>query len=213
MPSDSPATFTGAWAGDAAGALVVRDATDVKGTSNPDIESTITSNADQLLQAWGHRKFVSRPLAAHTFSAADGNWTFSYARSESNLLHNMVIFLQIQSWRPSNGTQVATLLTFDGSVTTEPTVAATEQAESVTVTSGSSSIIAGDILVFMVCSQFQQGMSTSYTDQFAYDGTTEASTTTCASFVAPPAPLTLFGGTPDPSPLSIVSAHTGFGPF
>jgi hypothetical protein len=212
MPSDSPAAWTGPPTGDAPGATVARDATDVAGTSNPDIESVVTSNADLLLQAWGHRRFVSRPLAAHTFAAADGNWTFSYARSESSLLHNQNILLNVTAWRPGTGAGVADLVTFN--TATEPTVAATEQAESITATSGSHSIIDGDILVFDVCTQFTQGMSTSYTEQFAYNGTTEASTTTCASFVTPPSALTLFvAGSPDPGFFSIVSAHTGFGPF
>jgi hypothetical protein len=193
MPTNSPATISGNTpAGDATGASTARDATDIAGTSNPDIESSITANADQLLQTWGHRRFVSRPLTATTFAAADGVWTFSYARTESNLLHNQAIWCMAYPWRPGSGARVgsATL----SMVGTEPTVAATEQAESATANwNATQAILDGDILVFDVFTLFQQGMSTAYDEQFAYDGTTEASTTSCASFVTPPAPLTLAG--------------------
>jgi hypothetical protein len=194
MPTFSPAQSSGfTVTGDAAGAATARDATDVAGTSNPDIESQITSNADSTQQAWGHRRFVSRPLAAHTFAAADGNWTFSYARSESNLLHNQAIGAIVYCWRPSSGAQVGTWsVSFTG---TEPASASTETAESLTAAGvNTSTIIDGDILVFDVWTAFIQGMNTAYTDQFAYNGTTEASTTTCATFVTPPAALTLFAG-------------------
>lgn len=182
--------------GDATGARTARDATNVIGTANPDTESTITANADTNQQLWGHRRFVSRPLAAHTFDFTDGNWTFSYARTESNLNHNQSIRLCMYLWRPSTGAIVGTLAndssTFVGS---EPASASTETAESLTQLFGASATtiaLDGDILVFDVTAVFTQGMATAYTEQFAYDGTTEASTTTCASFVTPPAALTLY---------------------
>ena len=180
--------------GDATGARTARDATDVAGSSSPDLKSTITAVANTTLQNWGHRRFVSRPLAAQTFASTDGNWTFSYARSESNTNHNQQIVLHAYPWRPSTGLRVSTgLVNVTG---TEPTAASTEQTESLTAAWSATSvtILDGDILVFEVSTSFTQGMSTAYTDTFNYDGTTEASTTTCASFVTPPAALTLFGG-------------------
>ncbi len=196
--------------GDATGARTARDATDVHGSSNPDTKSLVTSTADQLSQAWGHRRFISRPLAAHTFAAADGNWTFSYARQESNLNHNQAITCYVYTWRPSVGLITAAGATLTG---TEPTVAATEQAESITAAWGAVSvtIIDGDILVFDISTSFIQSMSTSYTEQFSYDGTTEASTTTCASFVTPPSALQLFAGvTSDRTYLQAVSRAAVF---
>lgn len=173
--------------GDATGARTPRDATDVKGTSNPDVKSLITANADINPQHWGHRRFVSRPLAAQTISA--GTWTFSYARQESNLNHNASFRCDITVWRPTSSSIIVQLVEIVG---TEPTSAGAEQAESVTGSAGSQVILDGDVLVFEISDVFQQGMSTAYTSQFSYDGTTEASTTTCASFVTPPAALTLF---------------------
>lgn len=182
--------------GDATGARTARNATDTPGTSNPDVESSITANADQLPQIWGHRRFVSAPLAATTFASADGNWTFSYARSESNLNHNQSIVCTVYPWRPGSGARVGTGTQCNIITGTEPTSAGAEQVESLNHAWGASVTIQdGDILVFDVVTNFTQAMSTAYTDNFAYDGTTEASTTTCATFVTPPAALTLFSGT------------------
>lgn len=205
--ADPIAPDAGTTDGDAAGARTSRDATDTAGASNPDLESSITATADQIQQYWGHRRFVSRPLAARTFAFADGSWTFSYARSESNLNHNLNMRCDVYIWRPSTGARVGT--TFAPLIGTEPTAAATEQAESVTGNWQLTQAIAdGDILVFDVVSSFAQGMSTAYTDQFAYNGTTEASTTTCATFVTPPAALTLFTASANrgPSPRVVSQA-------
>ena len=192
MPGAGTAFAANAVSGDAAGARTSRDATDLPGTSNPDIESTVTSTASTLLQRWGHRRFVSRPLAAVTLTNADGNWTFSYARQESNLNHNQSVQASVYGWRPSTGARVGTGAS-NNLVGTEPTVAATQQAEAVTAAwSGVSlTLIDGDILVFEVVTEFTQAMATAYTDAFAYNGTTEASTTTCASFITPPIPIQL----------------------
>lgn len=200
MPSNSPTTLVGgvqSTGTEATGNTVARDATDVIGAANPDTESSITAAANTGAQRLGHRRFVSRPLAAHTFAAADGNWTFSYARSESNTNHNGQIRMIIYPWRPSTGLEVGTLGGGDTCLLIGTIMAATaETANSVTGTwsSTGTAILDEDILVFDVYTQFTQGMSSAYTDQFAYDGTTEASTTTCASFVTPPVALTLFTG-------------------
>lgn len=178
----------------ATGARTSRDATDVVGAANPDTESSITAAANQTAQQLEHRRFVSRPLAAHTFDSADGNWTWSYARSESNTLHNGRLTLTVYAWRPGTGARVGTagqLAAKDGTAMS----ATAETADSVTFTWSAGNPVTiqdGDILVFEVNTGFTQSMSTAYTDQFAYDGTTEASSTTCASFVTPPAALTLF---------------------
>lgn len=176
--------------GDATGARTARDATDVAGTSNPDLESTLTSNANTTGQMWGHRRFVSRPLAAQTLPSGT-NWTFSAACSESSLNHNQVLCVTIYPWRPTTGLALGPYNAF--CALTEPTVAATETALSAVGASGTSlAILDGDILVFDVATTFTQSMATAYTEQFAYNGTTEASTTTCASFITPPAALTLY---------------------
>lgn len=189
--------------GDATGARTARDATDTIGTANPDTESAITSNADVNPQTWGHRRFVSRPLAAQTIPFTT-SWTFSYARTESNLNHNQQILGAIYVWRPSDGTRVGTGAVVIGG--TEPTSAGAEEAESVSDQAGpDQAILDGDILVFDITTAFTQAMNTAYTEQFAYDGTTEANTTSCATFVTPPSALQLFAA-PD-------SATTTFHPI
>src|SRR5262249_25749986 len=133
----------------------------------PDIESSITSNANTSAQGWGHRRFVSRPLAAQSIPFTTTNWTFSYARSESNLNHNQSVCVCIYAWRPSTGAQVGTFGANQDVVLqgTEPTSASTEQAESVTGAGAANVTIQdGDILVFDVATNFTQVMATAYTD-------------------------------------------------
>lgn len=200
MPTNSPAVIAGGPLGtgtEATGASTARDATDVKGTSNPDLESVITAQNASTHQTLGHRRFVSRPLAAVTFAAADGNWTFDYAAYESNTNHSTNLGdgpqCGIYLWRPSTGLRVgsAQIRLTNGTLTTSE-AHYTSSVSFGETWSGTQAILDGDILVFDIFSDFTQGMSSAYTDTFAYDGTTEASTTTCASFVTPPAALTLF---------------------
>jgi hypothetical protein len=182
--------------GDATGARTARAADATIGTAQT--SSLITSTANTTAQKWGHRRFVSAPLAAHTFAVADGSWTFSYARAESNTNHNGQILATISSWRPSTGAFVIfPMVSFSGTAmasTSEATDSVTGFANSTFSTQD------GDILVIEVYDSFTQGMSTAYTSTFYYDGTTEASATSCASFVTPPAALTLYAG-PAPQPL------------
>jgi hypothetical protein len=197
MPSNSPAVIGGGVLGtgtEASGASTARDATDVHGSPNPDLESVVTAQAASTHQRLGHRRFVSRPLAATTFTSSDGNWTLSEAAFCSNTNHitfgndgpKMIVYL----WRPSTGLQVGT-----ATVALEPITPLTTSEAVRTDTgswSGTQAILDGDIIVFDVYSDFTQTMATAYTDSFSYDGTTDASITTCASFVTPPVALTLF---------------------
>lgn len=166
------------------------------GTVGPgQTSSVITAAANQAPQYWGHRRFVSEPLAAHTFANADGNWTFSAANAESNLNHNQQISLMIYAWRPGTGALVWAAQHGLSCWFAEPGSASTETAASATGAFFETlSILDGDILVFEVSDNFTQGMSSAYTSTFYYDGTTEASASNCASFVAPPSALTLFTG-------------------
>jgi|ERR1043166_7549023 hypothetical protein len=195
MPGSGDAFVTspslGDATGDATGARTARDAHDTAGTSNPDVKSLITSVANTSRQTWGHRRFVSRPLAAQTFTAGD-QWQFNYGHQESNTAHNAILGMVIYPWRPSTGAKVGTgtqyAEIYDG--ISEP--GTTETAIGLIDTWNTTvSILDGDILVFEVSSEFVQSMSTSYTDQFSYDGTTESSTTTMASVVLANVPVTL----------------------
>lgn len=178
--------------GDATGARTARDATDTPGASQ--VAVTFTANADQTNQGWGWRRFVSRPLAAQTIDMNTA-WTHSYASSESNLNHNQKVELNIYCWRPSTGAQVgAGTQQVQGANITVANTQTANSTSTVIITGGTQAILDGDILVFEIWDNFVQSMSTAYTSTYDYNGTTEASTTSCASFVSPPAAITLQGG-------------------
>ena len=204
MPSNDPSVIGGGPLGagsSAAGAATARDATDVAGTSNPDLEATCTAEAAATSQILGLRRFVSRPLAAQTFAPGDGNWTFDWAAFDSNTNHAGAgdgTRCDIYCWRPSTGAQVGTGIAPIG---LSGTLSTTEAHFSAVSTFGPSTTIQdGDILVFDVFTNFTQGMAVAYTESFSYNGTTEGSITTCASFVTPPSPLTLFVPAPPAVP-------------
>ena len=198
MPSNSPAVIAGgAVTGDAAGASTARDTSATPGTANPDTESTITAVADTNPQTWGHRRWVSRPLAARgVFTAAEGFWTWSCAWTELNAAHNARPNLVMYVWRPSTGARVGTqsvAIQLAEPGTTQTALNATALAQDGI---DPQPVANGDILVFDVMSSFTQSMGVAYTDSGAYNGTTEASTTTCASFINAPIALTLGGYQP-----------------
>lgn len=181
--------------GDATGARTARDANGTIGVAQT--SATITSTANTSFQTWGLRRFVSAPLAATSFAITDGNWTFSTAGSESSTNHNQSLTAGIYCWRPSTGLQVGTVNILIGLAESGTTQTALSGTSTWT---GSVSILDGDILVFEVSDEFTQAMATAYTSSFFYDGTTEASTTSCATFVTPPSALTLFTAAPTGAP-------------
>lgn len=177
---------------DASGFATSRDATDVAGASNPDLEATGTAAANTTAQVLSLRRFVSRPLAARTFASSDGSWTFDFACFDSNTSHNQGIQANIYAWRPGTGARVGTGAQ-QALIVPILTSATTETHFSSTISwTTSLTILDGDILVFEVSDSFTQSMSSAYTTSFSYNGTTEASITTCASFITPPSALTLF---------------------
>lgn len=197
MPGASTAFFESKDStGDATGARTARDATDVIGTFQT--SSITTFNANTLAQAWGHRRFVSHPLAAHTFAIADGNWTFSFAGSESNTNHSGSFKLYAYVWRPSTGLAVDTNRAgaFAGISATSETALTASVAWN-----GTTTALDGDILVFEISDTTTQSMSSAYNSTFFYDGTTEANTTSCASLpVRAPARRSVSGQTTLPAP-------------
>ncbi len=173
--------------GDATGARTARLTNDTIGVL--ETSSVVTATANTNAQTWGHRRFVSPPLAARTFAAADGTWTLSWANVESNTNHNGSQTGNIRIWRPSTGAVVGTAhVLLSGSVISSTTKASNSGTGS---WSGTQAILNGDILVFEISTNFTQSMGTAYTENFYYDGTTEAGTTSKASFITPPSALTL----------------------
>lgn len=191
FPTDSPANMAGGVVGagtEAPGASTARDASGTIGTANPDTKATCTSAATTSAQRLGIRRFVTRPLAAKTFAAADGNWTWSFAASESNAAHNGKANLWAYLWRPQTNARVGTEAVII--VPGEPGITETAQTATGTWT-GTTTIQEGDVIVMDIYDEFTQGGAVSRTFSLSYDGTTEANTTTCASFLSSPAALTL----------------------
>lgn len=192
MPTNSPATQAGGVLGtgtEATGASTARSADDVLGVANPDTKSVITAAANQTAQRLGHRRFCSTPLAAQQLPTT-GNWAHRWSGLESNTNHNGRLWIAKYAWRPGTGAIVGSAqlnLIQALSATTE-----TDSTVGNAVWTTAPLIQDGDILVFDIYSEFTQGMSSAYTDSFCYDGTTEGSTTTAASYCKPPVALTLF---------------------
>src|SRR5262249_24423315 len=166
------------------------DATDTIGTANPDIESTFTAVANTSAQRWACRRFITRPLAAQTVTSNVDSWGYRFSQSQSNSSHNAVIHIRAYVWTPSTGTQGTIFLNVTPAAFTGTTETDTGVQSSVAI--ANATCANGYILVFEITDEFTQGMATAYMSQFAYDGTTEGSITTAASYITPPFALTLY---------------------
>jgi hypothetical protein len=201
MPTFSPANFGGGKVGagtEATGATTARDASALIGTAQA--TGTCTAAATTTAQRLGLRRFVTPPLAPFTFTVAMGNWTYSIASFESNAAHNGKATGVAYFWRPATGTQVGTDTMFF--VPAEP--GTTQTPQSVTATWGvTTTITNGDIIVLDIYDEFTQGGAVARTFTFCYDGTTEASTTSNASFLSSPVALTLAQPLSQPTNLSL----------
>ena len=148
---------------------------------------SINTLAQTTAQTGWFRRFCSEPLAAQTL--ASGTWTISFAALESNANSNMLVFFRLYVWRPSTGATVATLI----SASTNSAEPGTTQTALTTTGSQASgqAIVNGDILVTEIWSSTTQGKASVFSNEVFYDGTTEASTSSCASFITAPAAITL----------------------
>ena len=151
----------------------------------------LTTLANTNAQRSMLRRFVSSPIAAQTI--ASQVLTYGVAANESNTNSNFGLECRIGLWRPSSGALVGmikdpqTLIVSTNMTTSEAWTAAT-MAASLAQTSQD-----GDILVFELWRDgAAQGMSTAYTNTVFYDGTTEGSATTPASYINFPNTITFF---------------------
>ena len=153
-----------------------RDASTVIGSGHT--SGVYTTGANTNAQNFTWRRFVSPLLAAGTYTNL--NFTHSCARAESNLNSNFLLRCAIGTW---NGTTYTAWHSDD--TLSENTSAGTQQTFSETSSNVTLTVADGDVLVIEVGRQTSsQGMGTAYTNTYYYDGTTEASTTNCASFVS-----------------------------
>lgn len=166
------------------------------------IQTTLTTLAQTSSQQNWHRRWISPPLAAQTITALGQTWTLSIAASQSSTNSNMTFSSSLACiWRPSTGVKVAnlwdqvTLNTSSGPGASFTTEAAF--APSLPQTAGTNQTCQdGDVLVFELWGFNVQGMATAFTNSVYYNGTTEASATSIASYLLAPADLIMLNQQP-----------------
>jgi hypothetical protein len=171
----------------ASGASTNRTMNNTVGSSQVTATTGAQSFGTGSTQCW-FRRFISEPLNAQSIGA--GTWTMSGAGRETSANANQ--FMGVGGcwlWRPSTGAIITTIFTISGSSTsTEP--GTTQTAVVGTCTGGAAATaLAGDVLVYELWSSGAPSMSGTYTIDVFYDGTTEASTTSCAAFLQAPAAI------------------------
>lgn len=147
--------------------------------------SSVSTTATQTM--YGQR-FFSPPLAAQTIGGSSQTITINVANQQSNAAMNFgtEIRVHVGVWRPSTNSFLGPGPSSDYinalSITSglaEPGAAGSERVNhgTATFTPNSFTVEEGDRLCIEVIWRFTQGMSTSYTGTFYYDGTTENTTT------------------------------------
>jgi hypothetical protein len=135
------------------------------------------------------RRFVSDPIAAQTI----GVQTLGYgcATSESSTNSDFLAQFRVSLWRPGTGALVG-FLTF-GTTSPEATTSEVWISGNIAAATTSRTALDGDIIVIEAWRPVTvQLMATAYTNTFFYDGTTEGSATTPASFINFPNTLTFY---------------------
>lgn len=150
----------------------------------------LTTQANTSAQESLIARFVSPQLDGDQAIAQQlGGLTMNCAESESNANSNFHGTLYICIWRPSTGAVVADLYTggagaFDASFPLLGEPGTTQTAVSQNFTNQAQNALDGDVIVMEFWRDTTvQGMGTAYTNTLFYDGTVEASTTDCASYL------------------------------
>lgn len=174
----------------ATGADTLRTATTTIGAAQT--STNFSSNASTSTQKVGWAMFCTPAIAAQSIGGGGSSSILvNHANAESNTNMNLdnraVGTAQVECaiivWRPSTGALVGKvyapgLANYGLLGTSEPTSASSEQVShannSGTVASVSASD--GDVLIIAIGHTFTQGMATSYTGTFYYDGTTANTT-------------------------------------
>lgn len=174
----------------AVGAGTNRDMNQTLGLAQ--VSPALTTLAVTTLQRNWFRRFVSRPLAAQTLPT--GRWAIQGVAFESNAASNMLMWgAVLKVWRPSTGAVVATLLDNPQLGSVEPGTAATLITTNTTSIPGVA-VNDGDILLVELWAANTQGGATARTNTIRYDGTTESSTATPASYLEAPDTIVFYRG-------------------
>jgi hypothetical protein len=160
------------------GASTARDANTTISVTAGQRSGVLTTLANTSAQRSLLRRFVSAPLAAQTMTSQ--TITVGAARSESNTNSVFQLGVAIFLWRPGTGAFVSEVQAAQAQLA----ATASEVWGTSTFSSNQQSCLDGDILVFEIWrDNAVQTMGTAYTNTFFYDGTTEGSATTPASYV------------------------------
>ena len=150
--------------------------------------ATKTSAATVSTTSYYFTKWVSPPLKSGVTISAQ-TWTLSFAGLEANAAANWpttttgTVPISCYVWRPGTGALVGAILN-GTSVTGFAEAGTSSTAISGTFTGASVVALAGDVIVFELVATTTQGGATARLLTFNYDGTTEASTSSCASFLS-----------------------------
>lgn len=144
---------------------------------NTTIGSSMTSKAcstanTTTVQRTMSRVFTSPPIDGNQ-TIGGGNAVYNIAIRESNTNVNWVLLLiHVFVWRPSTNSLVGVVCEHSATIT-EPS-ANTDTAYHITgITTSAVNANDGDVIIAEIWFEQQQGMSTSYTATFYFDGTTE----------------------------------------
>lgn len=131
-------------------------------------------------------RFISPPLnGAQATSGTNEIVTISAAADETSLNANRTFTAAaIYVWRPSTGARIGFLIDNAVAAGTEP--GTTETALTKTHACNNVAASNGDVVVVEAWSSGTPSMAASYTENWYYDGTTEASITSCAAFISWP---------------------------
>jgi hypothetical protein len=156
------------------------------------VSPNLTTLAVTTLQRNWFRRFVSRPLAAQTLPT--GRWAIEGVAFEANIASNMLVWgAVLKVWRPSTGAVVATLLDNPQLGSVEPGTAATLITTNTTSIAGVA-VNDGDVLLVELWAANTQGGATARLNTIRYDGTTESSTATPASYLEAPGTIVFHRG-------------------
>ncbi len=146
--------------------------------------SVAFASAAATAQSQWVRRFCSGPIGGQSLLTTSAGFQLHYAAQQSNTNANFAPGACCVIWRPSTGVVVGRFVDI-GAMGLGQALGGTVEAwpGSNSANTTAVTVLDGDIIVVEVWNNNPQGMTTSYTDTFYYDGTTEGSSSTAASFI------------------------------
>lgn len=178
FPTTEQSSTSASWTATGATTLKTMDTT--IGVSQSSVSgSTLAQTAAQN----GWLGFFCSKALSGSQTVGGGTLTLSAAFAQSNanvnlggpIASGLGTFVEIYVWRPSTGAKVGTVASIKLFSGTEPSSTNTEKVVNGAKTATSSAVNAsdGDVVICEIWTAHAQGMATSYTVTYYYDGTTE----------------------------------------